>query len=331
MAWTEPSFPIAPVGSAEVVTVDGAVLTGFRHGRLRTLQAPHYWTRGAVHDSDGELLQASQRIGGLSGDAGVAADLDRVEVPRRIEKLKGHWLYGGHWMGHFGHFLTETVTSLWPDTHTDITGLIFHRFVFGGHAGGHVEPWQAELVERAGLSLPIRVVRRQPVRVERLSVPTRTVVPNGFAFPEAAEVWRRIAATVEPGEHRRVYLSRTRFNAQLRANGDHVRTSAARDHTVDRVFLEHGFTLAHPEELSIADQIALTAGAHLVAGASGSGLHLSVFSPPGTGVVQVADARLRDRPLPAQRILDTVCGHRSAVLPHAEDPQTLEEALSVLL
>lgn len=327
MAWTEPSFPIAPVGAAEVVTLDGALLTGFRRGPLRTLQAPRWWTHGAVHDRDGRLVEASQRVGGLSGDMGVAADPEQVDVPRKAERLKGHWLYGGHWMGHFGHFLTESLTSLWPDPEPGLEGIVFHQFVFGGA----VKPWQTELVGRTGHRLPVRVVGAEPLKVDRLTVPTRGLVPNGFAYAESAQVWRRIAGTVESPSPRRVFLSRSKFNLAQAASGAAVRTDPERDRVVDEIFAGLGFQVAFPEELPIVEQVALTAGAELVAGASGSGLHLSIFAPAGAGVIEVGDPRLRGGSLPAQRVLDTVCGHRSAVLPHTEDPHEVRGQLEALL
>ena len=224
--WAPASFPVEPAETVDaVLDIAGATLSGFAIGRLRTIEPPSRWTRGAVYDAAGMLVEASQRIGGTARDVVVAADpkrlrptpsgwLRRVPGARRFRgrRLNGTWLYAGTWMHQFGHFVTETVTTLWPDP-IDVAGLVAHPFA-------HQEtryPWQADLVELAGYGARPLVLALEPVRVERLLVPTRPFVAAAYATPMAVRAWERIAeaatgAAATPDPSGNVFLSRSRFH-----------------------------------------------------------------------------------------------------------------------
>lgn len=310
-----------------VTSVDDALLTRVEHGPLRALHQPKRWLRGAVHDSDGRLLVSSQKIGGLSGNQWVASDPSVVKVPRNADGLEGTWLYGGHWMRHFGHFISETVPTLWPrDLHVD--GLVFHKYFA---ATPPVQPWQKRLLELAGLGhLPVRIVRRRPLRAQLLLVPDRAVVANGWAQPQARDVWLRMAGNAEaatPGTHRRIYLTRTSFNAAQTVAGQEVRTTPARDAELDEVFAAHGFAVVAPECLTVDEQIRLVAGADVIAGVSGSALHLSGFAPTTTRLIEVGDIRTPERPVPMQQAIDAACGRATAFVPHGSSVKSLRRTL----
>ena len=149
--------------------------------------------------ANGALVESSQRVGGLSGDHVVAADPATYRPGRRrrwpwpgrrsaTARLTGTWLYAGNWMNHFGHFVTETLTTLWPDQ-LEVVGLVSHPFIF---EDGESD-WQLELLELAGLG-------RSPGSTPALAcawtgfMSTRPFVPNGYATPAAVRVWRRVAA-----------------------------------------------------------------------------------------------------------------------------------------
>lgn len=324
MPWRPPSFPHEPQGEATLETVEAALLTRYEHGPLRSLHRARRWIRGAVHDAEGRLLPSSQKV----GDLWLPADPVSARVPANAERLEGTWLYGGHWMRHFGHFVTETVSTLWPRD-LQVDGLIFHQY-FAKTPG--IQEWQQRLVDLTGYAgLPIEIVRRRPVRVERLVLPSRSVVINGWAQPEAADVWRRMAERLgAAGPHAHVFASRRRHNQLRAAEGQAVRSTPERDAELDRVFEAAGFFVVSPELLDIDDQIRLFAGARVVAGAAGSALHMAAFAPPGTRVIEIGDNRSRSRPVPMQLVIDTVCGHEHAYIPAAEPAEQIASTLKAL-
>lgn len=187
---TPAEFTVPVRGDLELLEVPRATVTTFGKGRLRVAWGqPSRFVTGAVHDDGGVLVPASQRVGGLHYDHAVAADPGSLPPwAGRTEELAGTWLFGGTWFNHFGHFLTETLTTLWHREAVD--GILFVPFWFGRE----VLDWQTELLALAGRREPVRVVGAERVRVERLLVPERPVIPNGHVRPEAYDVWRSVAS-----------------------------------------------------------------------------------------------------------------------------------------
>jgi capsular polysaccharide biosynthesis protein len=94
------------------------------------------------------------------------------------------------------------------------------------------------------------------------------------AAPAQGETWERIGRAFDRGEGpARVYLSRSRYKY------NRVLTNEAE---VERRFQARGFTVLHPHELNIADQIAAVRHARLIAGSAGSAMYLSAFARQGT-------------------------------------------------
>lgn len=328
--WALPTFPHEPLDDTlEVLELDEAYLTAVRMGDLRTLETPNRWITGAVHESDGRLVVASQKIGGLHGHQGAPADPKRVRPRPDAQRLTGTWLYAGHWIQHFGHFILESLTTLWP-TGLQVEGLVFHR-----HFGQRPQQteWQHELLGHAGYGgLPVEIVDRAPVRVERLLVPSRSVIVNGWALEGARDVWQRIVDAVGTGEAgpEKVFVSRHDFNERERAAGRPTRTPERRDERLDRIFADAGFDVVAPETLAVRDQIRLAAGAQVLAGSAGTALHLSAFSPAGTRVIELGDRRSPSSKVPLQRVVDAVCGHPSVFVPFDVPAQQVRDVLREL-
>ncbi len=324
-AWSTPEAPgPALEPGCRVVEVGDALVTRFARGPLRMAGPPDLWTTGAVHDADGRLVAESQRPWLGDDQAPVAADPEVVRVPPRARRLEGRWQYAGHWTNHFGHFLLETLSNLWPDPEgVPLDGLVAHRSVYGkvpprpgdlpDTATAELSSWHAELLGLAGYGdLPVEVVRAQPLRVGHLRVPSRSLVLKSWARPEAAALWRRMSSRVEPGGAPRVFLSRRLFHAESTRELTVARKDAAWDEQLEERFGAAGFAVVHPETLSIPEQLSVVRGAEVLAGSSGSALHLSAFAEPGTRVLEIGDKRAADEPLPTQRMIDAACGHTSA-------------------
>ncbi|WP_116950059.1 glycosyltransferase family 61 protein [Jiangella endophytica] len=296
MQWDYAVPPDSPPPPAAVRTVRGALLSGWSSVHIGT--GPTRRSRGAVYDG-GRLVPESLRAGGYDGDHVVADDPAYCADPA-VDRLAGRWLYGGHWMSRFGHFVTETLTSLWP-VGREVDGLVFHRFVLPGTP----LDYQTELVRRSGWDVPLRVVTR-PTEVEELVVPDRPYHPGRRTSAEAVDVWDRAAVAARPGPP--VFLSRTRLpNDRRRSDGDEL---------VDALMERLGFRVLHPQELPIAAQLSAVASAPVIAGVSGPALHLSAFAPQATRVLEIGDIRTRTRPPGDQRVIDAARGRLTAFVPH---------------
>ncbi|NYG56865.1 glycosyltransferase 61 family protein [Nocardioides perillae] len=337
--------PAVPPG---VLLVEDALVTRFVRGPLRMAGQTLRWMSGAVHDAEGRLVPLSQRDWDGDEHAPVAADpaaVVRPDGPGGPDRLAGTWHYAGHWTRHFGHFLVETVPNLWPEPEATggepVAGLVAHRSCYGPApaAPGRGDrtrpadlwPWQEELLDLAGYGgMPVEIVRAQPRLVDRLRVASRPVLLKSRVGADAVTLWQRMAASVQPAGEPAVFLSRARFHAENADDELKVRVEARWEEQMERLAGAAGFTVVHPETLSVREQVALLRGARVVAGSAGSALHLAVFAEPGTTVVEVGDQRTPDSPLPSQRLLDEACGHTSLFVPYADEQalaRVLEQAV----
>lgn len=325
--WQAVPPPVRPRRRPEVVRVRDAFLSPVATGRLATVHRPDSWFRGAVYDHDGQLVRASQKFLGDRRGPRVAADPDTIErTPAPV--LSGTWLYGGTWARVFGHFLVETLTTLWPTDVPSPDGLVFHSS-FGNT---RVDDWHRRLLDLAGWGdLPVHVVGKQePVGVEDLVVPSRSVALHAWAHPEARQVWDTVAERFRgTGGSDLVYVSRTLINERRRTDGHRrpVRTSAETDQQLDEVFAERGFTVLRPETLDVDEQLRAVASASVIAGLSGSGLHHSAFIPRGGRVLEMGDGRSSTRPVRMQVAIDAVSGHRRCFVPGDTSPGQLARTL----
>lgn len=256
---------------------------------------------GAVYVG-GHLVPESQRDPFL--DVAPADPLRLRRRPNIAEHLTGTWLYGGQWMGLFGHFLLESLSALWPEPDGRVGGIVFHAWPSDHYAVPPL-PWQQWMVDQAGWDVPLHLVTDHAVTVEHLLLPTRAYRLHRGALPEAVEVWDRIAARREPEGP--LFLSRSRL--------EHDPRRAAGDHLLDQAFADAGCRVVHPEELHIAEQIDAVARANTIIGVGGSQMHLSMFARSCSAVVEIGDLRLPNYPIHDQVCIAEARGHRHRFVP----------------
>lgn len=289
-----------------MVTVPQGVLTTFQ---VKKVDERHRIVSGAVYQ-DGKLLPISQRIGGRGGDLVTSDDPETIGGTGGYSRLSGRWLYAGNWMGQFGHFITETLTNMWPRECFD--GIICHPFVFGNS----IHPWQVELVRRLGHSVPI-MISNQGCVVDELVVPQRPFTLNDSVEAQAVNVWQRVASAGNLS--RKVFLSRSKLsNDSRRVDGDD---------RLDQLMESLGFDVVHPQTLPISEQLDVVAQAGILSGVSGSALHLSAFAHSHAQILEIGDTRSHSQALPNQRVIDDSVGRSSGFVPYmaAESGRDLSE------
>lgn len=240
-------------------------------------------TLGAVYTSEGACVELSRRPGGRGGDHVLSVDpptLGLSELAADCRPMPGRSMYLGHFMNHYGHFLTEGISRMWcHNRFAEVDNFVFVPFMFN-HGRFVVQGYHEFLLSRLGIPRDkIRLVAR-PLRFEKLLVPEQLWTINGRAHPSLAETYRRIA---DPHRGARVlgkvFLSRR--------SPKRLRNMPA----VDRVFERFGFAIVFPEELTMSEQLQIYANCELLAGYSGSGMHNAVFCQPGAMLIEVGDPR----------------------------------------
>ena len=181
----------------------------------------------------------------------------------------------------WGHWLTDFLPRLWvlQEAGYDLTTT---RFLLPFD----LRPFARELLLLCGLREDQFVIYdhwRELILTDLLLMPTGLRVLNRLApcFAQATALWTsrmRAGAGVAEGQGGRsgLYLSR-----DASPQGRLLQNRAV----VASVMAANGLQTVCPETLPVAEQVALFSTAGLIVGEYGSGLHNSVFAPPGGAVI----------------------------------------------
>ncbi len=217
-----------------------------------------------------------------------------------VQALPGTHLFGGHFRGHFGHFLVESTARLWALDHLPVAPESILYLPYRGEVGAIEKAMEGhdQFYRLLGIDLPRRTYGK-PLRVERLFVPEL-----GFGWSERyagspayrAFMQGRLRAAVVPKGGKKLYISR----ARLAAN----RGGVLGETVIEENLAKAGYEIFHPEKHPIDVQIARYRAAEKIVALDGSALHLAAFvTDPGTRVAMIlrrskanaADYRLQFR------------------------------------
>ena len=169
-------------------------------------------------------------------------------------------IYGGPLYFHFGHFLLESLARAWyASQHPDLP------FVWAGaHTWQRSElrGWQREILDILEITNPTWIIA-DPARFEVLHVPDLGYRYDDRFHPEHAAFLGRYEGPAQV-RHRRLWLSRSKTGGKVRdLNAE----------PTERRLAHAGWTIAHPETLSMRQQLDHLARAEIVAGEEGSAFH----------------------------------------------------------
>jgi hypothetical protein len=180
----------------------------------------------------------------------------------------------------YGHFLLEMLPRMLWARDLYLAG---HSFPFV--LSTRIPPWAKTFVtEILGDCRIIWYDSDEEVLLpERVLVPSRMDI-NGMLHPAVASLvdglLHRLVGDARGGGER-LYLSRRRLDLRWRWH------MIENEEAIEDLFRDRGFTIVHPEQLGIREQLALFSRASFIAGSYGSALHNSLFSPPGTRVLSL--------------------------------------------
>lgn len=185
-------------------------------------------------------------------------------------------LYAGRLNPHWGHFLVDSLSRLWPAFNGDCPDC--DRIVFTCEPGVQIHSNIRKMLELTGLADKI-IINDRPARYRSVIVPEFAVLPRERFLSAAANVYETIAANAQAQlRHRtewpkKIYLSRGKFRKALRNEPCSL--------WVDRFFADNGFEILYPELLSPVETIGYLRNAETVAAVSGTLPHNMLFARPG--------------------------------------------------
>lgn len=191
------------------------------------------------------------------------------EVPKTpLAERSGTWLWGGVLWVHFGHFLVESLSRLWclKDVGAPVDGILY--VPKRPTVGSEIKAFQRDLARHFGWHVPLVAVTA-PERVEQL-----IVAGQGFGLgkmssataPFRKAVAQHFARTVAPEGPEKLYISRSKLP---KGRGGLIGERALEAHLKSA-----GYSVFHPQEQSIDEQIARYKAAGMIIAAEGSALHL---------------------------------------------------------
>ena len=284
---------------------------------------------GNVFESDGTLVCEGLRpsVGGdhvqhLSNEILSQGDLQNTHF------LEGRALYAGHLMLHYGHFITEGLSRLYPVVKSiDFDYIAFLPFIFGGNLFVNSPPDYHEFIFASlGISLDQIILLRDLTCFNELWVPSPAWPINSNAHPVMSDIYRKVRdyslnslTCDELKFSHNLYIARS---ANLRSD---------RNYVIEGAFRDLGFNVVALEKFSFHEQMMLLNQAKCVAGFSGSGLHNIVFCNPKTSLVEITDSRTRGKPLPMQIAANSIDRRRSLVLDHSMNVSLIKKSVTQFL
>ena len=274
---------------------------------------------GVIYDSNGLICRNAQRTRDGCNEW-QPSDPEVLSASGLYPILPGRSLYLGHYTGHYGHFLLESLSRLWALSGLTLSDSIYERVIFHPflHKTPPVRGFSPAQMCFASFGISPQHVRLvdEPLRFESLTVPSAMLLINQSVDPSLSSTykkivahclsressrlgfWRKLAGWPESGPLR-LYLSRRQ------AKGFHPMLN---ERQVERVFVDAGFRVLHPEKWSFEQQVALFQRAEVIAGVEGSALHNSVFMRSEALVINIGTAREPTGDILNQRLCDSLSG-----------------------
>ncbi len=211
-----------------------------------------------------------------------------------------HYLLDSYVPGHFGHALTDQLGHLWGwqaalERHPDLRALVFAK------PGEALAAWEWDLLAAGGIARDRVVVAREPTRVERLVATSPMFGMPAYVHPALATTYAVVGSALSdqavggPGPLRlfctRRPGKRTCHNAP----------------EVESLFADHGFTVVHPEDHPLAEQVRMVRDAEVVAGFAGSGMFQIALAGGPKHVILVGSESYTAS---NEYLISSVVGHR---------------------
>ncbi|MDE6478118.1 MAG: glycosyltransferase family 61 protein [Alphaproteobacteria bacterium] len=226
----------------------------------------------------------------------------RQKIPRRIclrhaSHINGTAIYCGKDMSfHFGHFLLEGLTRIWPILNQQYSNA---KLVFAHSDGADVPEFVTRLLYLAGVCPENVIIANKSVHCSRLIIPRQSFCIGMYSSPAYGTVLRRIADNARGGKtYDKIYLSRAKMGERKTYGEEHIQ----------KIFARNGYTIIYPETLSVEEQIYIAAHCTHMAGCAGSALHLAAFMKPGGTVIQLKRNRGSDDNMGTQHLINKTAG-----------------------
>jgi capsular polysaccharide biosynthesis protein len=244
--------------------------------------------RGA-YEADGRLARDTIRLWGEGQEPPDAAP-DRLPNRDVVQVYDDEVIWGGSIVGHYGHFLTESVSRLWPllsGSELEDLPVVF------------VTPSEMPFIKEWLAAFKVRVVtlpNQGVVRFKRVFVPDPAWRLNMWIAPEVRDIHLRArrGLRVEPASRSEVtWLSRFELEKKRMPY----------DEGLLEWLLGRHVTVLSPQKLTLGEQVAAIEGSAVVAGLVGSAFHSVLMAAEIPNCIYMCPARIQSAHIAQNRLL----------------------------
>lgn len=191
-------------------------------------------------------------------------------------------LFAGYFNMHWGHFLMDTISRLWPifNSRTASETQNISKIVYCLHKGQrvHLGGNVSRVLELLGIKEKIEFIST-PTQYASVLVPETAVCPRGIFALDAKGVYDRIVECslaefpINGQRRRKLYLSRALFKKAL--------TNEPGIKWLEKWMVQSGYEVVYPEKTDIVELIRILHDSEEVAAVQGTLPHNMVFAPEG--------------------------------------------------
>lgn len=219
-----------------------------------------------LSDSPGVWAEGKDFAKAATWRSGKRLTQPLTSKPIHTKITPGRHLWGGVYFGHFGHFITETISRLWARDLED-----YETIVFVPRHGklNDFTTYQSEIIEIFLKGYKVNIVR-EPTEFEELVVPGQGfgVGQISSGTPEFRSLIKSVMSSIEPCGPKKIYISRTRFSGKGGVIGEN---------NLEANMSAQGYTAIYPEKMSILEQLRTMKAARKIVGLDSSAFHVLGF------------------------------------------------------
>jgi len=315
----------------EVVNLTNAFSSAYRciplDGSKLTLGTIPKWCKftstGAIYNQGSELSWTSLRPSSFKGDHAFNSDPHYQQPPStNTIKLYGKTAFIGHFMAHYGHFITEGLSRLWAfDQLSSYDHLVMYPFCsFSGKVS--IKPFHHYIFRRLGIDVQKISFLSSPVWFENIDIFQQKWSINNEAECSLSKIYRYLTESLRVEDRgSRIFLSRG-LNELIRHEGVQK---------IEDLFRKMNFKVIYPSEMCIQDQLFLYANCSVMAGFSGSGMHNFLFTRSGACGIEIGDKRTSDAPIRNQILVNSIAGNDYKFIKYVESCNADESYMNTIL
>lgn len=249
-----------------------------------------------VFDRVGRFVKSASQVRGNNGNfAPSHVDLQNCVYDDRDVIFLGN-VYPA-----FGHFMLEHLNRAWVLLNKKYKNMPV--VLINNKSVSPVPGYMYRFLELLGVARENIIILDNTTRFRSVIVPAQAYNLPIYSATEFGKTFDAMVKNINvaPKNIDKIYVSRTALQSRRTYGEDKI----------EKIFAKNGYTIIHPEKLSLDEQIAYASGAKYLAGCAGTALHLALFMRGGGTVIQIKRNRKHKDSAPAQYLINKTKGLKS--------------------